>query len=480
LKKYKISNIKWYLSVSFRKLRNQIRFNNLNKHISEGFVNKDILIKYNKSRVTGPEPCVCHAPLRSLYFDIHGKATACCFNRTYILGQYPYNGISEIINGENRTFLQNQLCRQNFMYGCQHCHKLIDAGNFEGVEARLYDNLKNQKNVPSEIVFELDNTCNLECIMCHGEFSSSIAKKQGLSKIQHPYDDEFISQIKNYIPYLKVAKFLGGEPFLINIYYKLWDLIIDLNPKCKIILQTNGTIFNEKVKDYLNRGNFYIGISVDSLDKRNFEHIRKNAIFETVMNNIDEFIKVSNKKGNFVNISVCPMQQNWKEIPDIVKFCNARNVFIYFNTVYTEGFAISELPEEKLFEILTYYKTSKIAAKSYIAKRNSRFFRNFISNVESWYNVKEIESRFTRKRHLWNYNKLREALILKLNEDESAIKVLDEVIDKSNTEFYLSDENVQTLDNTKSEDIINALKTESKDKIRHRMLSFVEKGKFGE
>lgn len=479
MKKYKISNILWYLAVLFRKLRNQIRYYNLEKVINEGFVNKKILIKYNKSRVTGPEPCVCHAPMRSLYFDIHGKATACCFNRTHILGQYPFNEISEIINGEKRTFLQNQLCRQNFMYGCQHCHKLIDAGNFEGVEARLYDNLKNQKNIPSEMVFELDNTCNLECVMCHGEFSSSIAKKQGLTKIQHPYDDEFINQIRNYIPYLKVAKFLGGEPFLINIYYQLWDLIIEINPKCKIILQTNGTIFNEKVKEYLSRGNFYIGISVDSLDKSNFEYIRKNAHFETVMNNIDEFIKVSKKKGNFVNISVCPMQQNWNEIPEIVKFCNEKNVFIYFNTVYTSGFAISELSEEKLLELLTYYRTFKIAAKSYIAKRNSRFFRNFISNVESWYNVKEMESRFTRKRHLWDINKLKEVIFERIREDKDAVAALDRVIYNSVLEFYISDEDLQTLSNTKSEDIISALKTESTEQIEQRIMNFSKTGRFG-
>jgi hypothetical protein len=75
---------------------------------------------------------------------------------------------------------------------------------------------------------------------------------------------------------------------------------------------------------------------------------------------------------------------------------------------------------------------------------------------------------------------LREALILKLNDDESAIQVLNEVIDKSDIEFYLSDENIQTLDNTKSEDIILALKIESKDQIKQRILQFVEKGKFGE
>ena len=131
-----------------KKSRNKIRYRNLSDLINPAFGNKDKLLAYNKSRVTGPEPCVCHAPSRSLYFDIHGKATACCFNRANVLGKFPENSISEIIDGGKRRFLQTELCRQNFMYGCQHCHKLIEAGNFDGAESRLYDNLKDQAYVP--------------------------------------------------------------------------------------------------------------------------------------------------------------------------------------------------------------------------------------------------------------------------------------------------------------------------------------------
>ncbi|HOZ29940.1 MAG TPA: radical SAM protein [Bacteroidales bacterium] len=461
-----------------KKLRNKNRYGNLGSFFNQSFGNPDKLIEYNKSRVTGPEPCVCHAPFRSLYFDMNGYATACCFNRVHILGKYPENTIDEIVNGEKRSRLQMELYRQNFMYGCLHCHKLIEAANFEGVEARLYDGLKDQGTMPSEIVFELDNICNLECIMCHEGFSSSIAKRKGIAKSKYVYDSEFIRQLKPYLKKIIVAKFLGGEPLLTNIYYEIWNLILDINPKCKISLQTNGTVFNEKIKSYLNRGNFYIGISVDSLIKENFENIRKNADFNIVMHNIDEFRKIARLKGNFVNISVCPMPQNWKEIPNLVEYCNNKNVFIYFNTVYTSGFAISDLSEDKLLEILNYYKTINIPVRSYISKRNLKFFKDFVLNVEYWYHTKKQASPYTMRRHKWTGNIFKNFIINKINNDSISIDKLNNVFEGIINEFYFSDQDIENLNNLKSEDLITTLSNESVIELREMINRFIEFGKF--
>ncbi len=476
---HKIYDTKTALTRYAKKLNNQSKYGNLSKHISAKFGSHEKLIEYNKSRTTGPEPCVCHAPNRSLYFDIHGKTTSCCFNRVHVLGRYPENSIDDIVNGDKRKLLQTELCRQNFMYGCQHCHKLIEAGNFEGVEARLYDTLKDQGNTPSEIIFELDNTCNLECAMCHEEFSSSIAKAKGLTNIKHPYDKEFLKQLEKYIPNLKVAKFLGGEPFLINIYYEIWDLIIKINPKCKINLQTNGTIFNNKIESYLKKGNFYIGVSVDSLIPETFESIRVNAKLENVLDNLDKFISLSKKKNNYVNLSTCPMQQNWKELPELVDFCNNNKIFIYFNTVYTKGFAISELPEESIKEIVDYYKTISFKKSGIIAKRNIRFFENLKSQIETWYIEKYNDGLPYKKRYNYDSNQLKNRLIKLVGEEIEVIEVVTQVFDFPTKEFMLSDDNFKTLDNLKSEEIIAATQTESIKQIRDRIFRFIEIGKFG-
>ncbi len=461
-------------------MKNKIRYGNLDKHINPMFGNAEKLKAYNKSRATGSEPCVCHAPSRSLYFDMHGNATACCFNRVHILGKYPENSIDEIINGDKRKHLQDELCRQNFMYGCQHCHKLIEAGNFDGVEARLYDSLKDQGTNPSEIIFELDNTCNLECAMCHEGFSSSIAKSKGLDKIKTPYDKKFLKQLEKYIPNLKVAKFLGGEPFLISIYYEIWDMILKINPKCKINLQTNGTVYNEKVESYLKKGNFYIGVSIDSLQKETFAIIRKNANLDLVLENLDRIISLSRPKNNYVNLSVCPMQQNWKELPDLVNFCNNKKIFIYFNTVYTDGFAISQMSEDELHEIKDYFNKACIKGKGIIAKRNIRFFMNLKDQIETWYLEKYNEGLYYKKRHTYCTNKIKEDLLKLINEDTQTKKAIEGVFNFKNIDFMVSDEALKNIESLNGEEIISIANTETVDQIRERIYQFIEIGKFGE
>lgn len=477
-----IKNIYTYVSRFLKKIFNYIfHYGSLKKSIAIKYgQNKTNILSYNKTRIKGPETCICHAPYRSLYIDRYGVATACCFNRENKLGKFPESSISDIIYGAKRQFLQEKLKDNNFIYGCQHCLKLIESGNFEGVEARLYDSLKNNNRKPSEIIFELDNICNLECVMCHEGFSSSIAKRKNIEVVPNIYNQEFLNQLKPYISQLQVAKFLGGEPFLINIYYQIWDLILDINPRCIINLQTNGTIFNDKIKYYLQRGNFYIGMSIDSLNKQNFEAIRVNANFNLVMRNFYEFLKISKQKYNYINISVCPMQQNWHEIPDILEFCNKNKVFIYFNTVYTRGFAISEYEYDKLYEIIEYYKSIKLYNNGLIAKRNNRFFRDLIQQIETVYIKKYNLQKYDIKKHKWNYDMLLNHFLetyssLLTDERDEKFKKIFEGLEG---EFLLSDNNIKSLNNISADIMIETINTKSIIEIRQMLKSYADEGNF--
>jgi MoaA/NifB/PqqE/SkfB family radical SAM enzyme len=81
-------------------------------------------------------------------------------------------------------------------------------------------------NYPRVMEFELSNECNLECVMCNGYFSSSIRKnREKLPASVSPYNDQFVDELDQFIPHLTDAKFLGGEPFMIDIYLKIWERI---------------------------------------------------------------------------------------------------------------------------------------------------------------------------------------------------------------------------------------------------------------
>ena len=341
---------------------------------------REKLVEYNRQMQLGCNPIVCYVPLRSLYFGFDGIVTACCFNRNFVLGKFPENSIDEIIHSEKRKSLQKHLSETDFSYGCQFCKNMITSGDYMSVGARFADIFPDKDDLPSEMIFELDNTCNLRCEMCSAKFSS--AHNNGI-RVTEPYDNEdFIDQLKPFIPHLTETKFLGWEPFLSDVYPKIWETIIELNPKCKIRVQTNGTILNDKVKEILQKGNFQIGLSIDTLNPAHYEKIRSGAKIEKTLENLEFFNYVCQKNNDHASISVCPMKENRFDIPELVDFCNKKGIYIYFNDVTTEGFAISELSAQELEELSTYYKKNNRKGQNCISNYNNTSFSNLIRKVE--------------------------------------------------------------------------------------------------
>jgi molybdenum cofactor biosynthesis enzyme MoaA len=344
----------------------------------------------------------------------------------------------------------------------------------------LYDKLKKSAGFPLEMIFELDNICNLECSMCNGEFSSSILKNRDHLQIAtSPYGSDFFEQIKPYLKHLSVAKFLGGEPFLIKGYYEIWEELIKHNPKCFINLQTNGTIYNSRIEDLLKRGRFQIGVSIDSLNPELFEKIRKNSSLSEVLKNLDKFINLTMKSGSFVNVSVCPMQENWMEVPQIVNFCNRKNVFIYFNTVYSKGFNLQEFDAARLKAIIDLYKQSQISARTYINRRNKKFFLDLINQVELWYKNKyELEQTYLPR---WEYTheNLIAAFKNKLSDDYLHFEfVILAGIDCLPERMLLNDFQKRMLEEINKEDLILSLVNETHGQIKQRLINFIEKSTF--
>lgn len=342
---------------------------------------------YNNTRIKLFPKTFCYAASTNLYFGFDGKVTACCFNRTHLLGQYPQQNIREIWDGKERKSLIKKLSNYDVNSGCRSCETCIDEHTPEAVHAKGYDRLNINPRFPSEMEFEIDNTCNLQCIMCEDTFSSQITKFSGeRNKNKNVYDQNFIEQLKEYIPHLKRAKFLGGEPFLINLYYEIWETIIAINPSCEIFIQTNGTVLNDKIKSLLNCGKFNFCISLDSLKKEPYEHIRLNANFKHVMENFNYFLQYTQKKKTFFSIAVCPMQQNWKEIPEMINFYNQHQKSIFFNRVWKpKKCTLTTLKSDELLKIKQYYFSFTFPQKTKTEYNNNLQFCGLRNQVETWY-----------------------------------------------------------------------------------------------
>ncbi len=372
-------------------------------------LNQDILKAYNASRQTANKSLLCHAPFVNINFEPNGNMVACCYNRKEVLGKFPKQTIKDAWTSAAAEKLRNNIRNNDLGGGCNTCQELILAGNYKGTKAYHYDEFAhapsttdklksmlgiNNLGMPRILEFELSNTCNLECTMCSGHFSSSIRKnREQLPALENPYTPAFVEQLTEFLPYLTDMKFLGGEPFLIDIYYDIWEKIIEINPRIKVHITTNGTILNNRGKRILEQLNVAIILSIDSLDKETYEGIRVNAKYDRMMENLTFFKNLVREKGTYLTFAVCPIISNWQTMPEMLSVANQEGINLHFNVVWApEYLSLQYLEKDTLLEVITCFEAAlPTKTNTATATNNVAVFKEFIGTLRYWLTEKETQ-----------------------------------------------------------------------------------------
>lgn len=422
---------------------------------------------------------VCQAPFKSLRFEHSGKFIASCFNRGYILGEFPKDSIESVWKGTKLNELRNSLSKNDFSKGCQNCGKSINSGFKSLSGSYQYNYLKswnNDLNYPVMFDFEIGSTCNFECIMCSGEYSTSIRKnREGKSPYESPFEDNIellVEQLQPFLPHLKEMRFLGGEPFLMKSLYKIWDSSIKVNPSIQLNVLTNASILNDRIKKLLEEGNFKVSISIDSIKKKTFELIRKNGDFTKVMENTNYFMKLNSQKGFITNFNLCVMRQNWEEIPSYFDYCNEQGIEIILHTVkFPLHCSIWNLDYNDLNTILKQYEKHNLNRQQsdYVLTKNNESFISLINQIRIWMEeslIREMDKKKSTSNELQyftekfsNVNNLESTN----NYLEFMLNVLNEFSEQDKTTIlrYLNDLDVNL--------IINEINISDKSRIYERL-----------
>jgi len=346
---------------------------------------ENVFNSYNLTRKVPASSPPCLAPWTSVNFNIDGYANVCCLNKKTSVS-VANNSIDDIWKSEAFNLLRENVSQNKLQHDCSVCHDQIHSKNFSGVKAVNYDSFyPYNPERPKIMEFCLENTCNLACVMCNSLLSSSIRKNENLPPLKKQYDEKFVTELEPYIPFLKEAVFSGGEPFLIPIYFKIWEKMLAINPEIIISVVTNGTTLNDKIKAMMERGRFRINVSIDSVHKETYELIRRNSNFEIVMENFEWFREYGNRKNLPVNIPVCPLTVNWSRIPEVVRFANEKNVsinFVYVDRPFTLALTYSK--PEYLQTIIEQYNLEKFDTTSPRSDDNIKRFKGLIDDIESW------------------------------------------------------------------------------------------------
>lgn len=360
-------------------------------HSSDTF-DRETILEYNQYRKYGIRKSICYAADSNLYFDIYGNIFLCCYNRKYLLGNINATTIQEIWKGEKRKNAVLELSKNNLPDGCSICYQNISQKEYDSSMSMSFDLYSTgQNDFPKRMDFECSNICNLECIMCNGEFSNLIRKnRENRVAIKNPYSSSFIDQLAPYLKHLEYANFMGGEPQLINIYFTIWEKLAE-NKKCLIRIQTNATIVTDRFKKIVENSNqFQISLSIDSLKQSTFEKIRLNGNFSDYVNNVAYYINLHKKNKIELSFSVCPLRTNQDELTELVEFANSNSIRIYFNQLFDPYYLClrSETPE-RLKETATSIELylQKTALPETIVRNNITELKKILFKVNEWINI---------------------------------------------------------------------------------------------
>lgn len=292
----------------------------------------------------------CKAPFNNMYMTVLGNVGPCWLNLGPDEKWSKDRSMSDIWNGEKFNRIRDNISKDIFEGPCQKCKYNMD--NDVWPLAKAYEEYS-VKEYPTMLELELSNQCNLECVMCSGLLSSGIRKnRDNLPPLPQVYDDSFVDQLDEFIPHLEELRFNGGEPFAQKIVFDICLKVAEVRPDLKINIATNGTVYNKRVQELLDKCNIHLNISIDSLKKERYEEIRINGDFDKLMTNFYFFNEYCKKNNRDISVMVNPMRNNWDEMVDFGLFAKEFGTHLWYNTIlYPEDLAIWNLPSEKLKEI---------------------------------------------------------------------------------------------------------------------------------
>ena len=295
----------------------------------------------------------CIAPWVSLEFDPQGWVYTCCANQLYPLGRIGDERLADLWAGPRARVLREAVGRWDLSVGCGSCRWHLEHGRMD-TDAAVYDRYRftdPEPPGPASITFALSNHCNLGCVMCNPELSSTLRHTAGLAPIVSRYDDQFFEDLAPMLPGLQYAKFLGGEPFLIRDHDRVWQLMDEVGGPDRMQVTTNATIWTDRVEWLLDRFSVDVTISIDAATAATYERIRVGSKFATVMRNVDRFAERCRTAGTELRFCFCLMADNWSELPGFLRWAEVHAAPVSVNVVSDRGLALHDLPLDQLEEI---------------------------------------------------------------------------------------------------------------------------------
>jgi sulfatase maturation enzyme AslB (radical SAM superfamily) len=261
--------------------------------------------------------------------------------------------------------------------GCRICKETEEDGRAESlrqVSNREFTQLEGIESI--ELSLSID--CNLKCRMCGPKYSTKwvdiINQNPPLIKTQEfdPYDFDHV--FKPYsvedilgdkdLSRLRSVKFLGGEPFVSQQIYDLFDLLDEKGIIGNVDFQTNTncTLFPEKLTKYMSKfKRIVVTLSIDGYGELN-DYIRDGRPWSAVTKSVEEWKRYRQEHHNCILLIVPSVQAyNIHDLSNVKQFADENKIKFKFQYVRApKHFSLNALPPEYLNAVRNEINTTDI------------------------------------------------------------------------------------------------------------------------
>ena len=264
----------------------------------------------------------CNLPWQGFSNDPDGRVRPCCLYKDHIKDEagnemfVQTHTMKEIFSSKYMKDLRQQFRNGEKPSPCTTCiideQKGYTSKRLQYIKEEITINYDEEPGLPTEYQMILSNACNLKCRSCTPSHSSLWQAEHKIVwgwtgyKMPHGQSSDQDSVLwkdrGEWMNYVERIEIVGGEPFYINKWKKLWRELIekDLSKNISMDMSTNCTIFEGDIVQNLvdNFKRIGIGLSIDGMGKQ-YEYLRHPGKWDEVQANIIKYYNLSQRNPDW-------------------------------------------------------------------------------------------------------------------------------------------------------------------------------------
>lgn len=272
---------------------------------------------------------VCLKPFRSAEFHIGGDVYVCCPSwMRKPIGNLNTNSVEEIWNSPEAKDIRASIIDGSFRFCDRSLCPFLSSGNLPelekvtaGTQALIQEKITHMENLPSEIMLNYDQSCNLSCPSCrtklivHNPGSADHTVAENYTNKIH---DQFLASLKDNKLLLNITG--SGDPFASHVYRELLETLDGVaTPNLRIELQTNGLLLTpanweklRKIWKNIDR----IFVSIDAASEGTYVKVRRGGNWKTLQNNMRFLCDLRSKRHiKYLQVNFVVQKSNYEEMP---------------------------------------------------------------------------------------------------------------------------------------------------------------------